>query len=188
MKRFLSLLVFASVLLFSAAPVEAQSWVMEVMQSNTDSLVANLESEMEGAEGKSAPSFQFQPLGKEKAETLSDYAGQTVVVNFWNTNCSGCKDQFPDLSKLQEAYADQGLNVIYISSQDESVVRRFWEEKNIAGSVARMSRQDLSRPFQFVATPSAFVVGPSGKVRETWLGPETFEQLEARIKPYLTSR
>jgi peroxiredoxin len=182
MKRFLSLLAFASVLLFSAAPVEAQSW------SNTDSLVANLESEMEGAEGKSAPSFQFQPLGKEKAETLSDYAGQTVVVNFWNTNCSGSTGQLPDLSKLQEAYADQGLNVIYISSQDESAVRRFWEEKNIAGSVARMSRQDLSRPFQFVATPSAFVVGPSGKVRETWLGPETFEQLEARIKPYLTSR
>lgn len=188
MRVLCSLLVLASVLLFSAVPAQAQRWVMDVVRSNPDSTVAALESEMERAEGEAAPSFRFHRLAADGAETLSDYAGRTVVVNFWKTNCSGCKEQFPDLSKLQNTYADQGLAVIYVSPQGERTIRRFWEARDLSGTVAQINRETLSRPYQVLATPSAFVVGPNGTVQETWIGPKTFEQLKELVKPYLSAR
>lgn len=192
MKVLSSLLALIFIRLLSAPLTQAQpqSWVAELWQSNPDpdSLVANLELELESAEGEDAPSFSFDRLDGDGAKTLSDYEGQTVVVNFWKTNCSGCKMQFPHLSNLQKTYADQGLKVIYLSPQEKSTIQRFWEKHDIAGLVGQINKKELTRPYQLLATPSAFVVDPDGKVREAWIRPETFEQLEARVTPYLSAR
>jgi thiol-disulfide isomerase/thioredoxin len=46
----------------------------------------------------------------------NDFKGKVVLVNFWATWCPPCRDEIPDLIKLQEHYKDQ-LVVIGISSK-----------------------------------------------------------------------
>lgn len=53
-----------------------------------------------------APDFTLTDQYGEE-HTLSDYVGQTVLLNFWATWCGPCRSEMPD---LQAIYEDYGLN------------------------------------------------------------------------------
>jgi thiol-disulfide isomerase/thioredoxin len=46
--------------------------------------------------------------------------GKVVLVNFWATWCVPCREEFPDLSRLQERNRAAGLRVVGISTDFDS--------------------------------------------------------------------
>jgi thiol-disulfide isomerase/thioredoxin len=67
-----------------------------------------------------------------KIRSLNEYKGSLIVLNFWATWCAPCVKEMPDLSKLQEDYADRKLVVITLS-QDNDVqkVQEFFQRLGI---------------------------------------------------------
>ena len=58
--------------------------------------------------------------------------GKVILVNFWATWCVPCREEFPDLSRLQRAYLPRGLTVIGISTDLSSqmpAVEKFLSEQ-----------------------------------------------------------
>lgn len=47
---------------------------------------------------------------------LAQQKGRTVLVNFWATWCVPCREEFPDLDRLQRELSSRGLSVIGIST------------------------------------------------------------------------
>jgi thiol-disulfide isomerase/thioredoxin len=54
--------------------------------------------------------------GKKLAATIAREKGHVVLVNFWATWCVPCREEFPDLVRLEKAYRDRGLRVLGVSA------------------------------------------------------------------------
>jgi len=54
----------------------------------------------------------------ELAETIRQNMGKVIIVDFWAEWCIPCKREFPNLVKLHEKYAKDGLVALSVSLDD----------------------------------------------------------------------
>ena len=50
---------------------------------------------------------------------MGSFGGKVVMISFWTTWCPGCRDEMPNLIKLQQKFGSQGFTVIAISVDDQ---------------------------------------------------------------------
>ena len=57
-------------------------------------------------------------------DLLAARKGKVVLLNFWASWCVPCREEFPDLSRLQRTYGELGLAVIGISTDFASQAKK----------------------------------------------------------------
>jgi thiol-disulfide isomerase/thioredoxin len=65
---------------------------------------------------------------KGLSQRIARQRGRVVLVNFWATWCAPCREEFPDLSRLQRKYGPRGLQILGVSTDLASqmpVVEKF---------------------------------------------------------------
>lgn len=50
--------------------------------------------------------------------------GRPLLINFWATWCEPCREEFPDLVKIDDEYRERGLDFVIISLDDLSDIRK----------------------------------------------------------------
>jgi peroxiredoxin len=86
--------------------------------SATDSLIITVDSHGPaiGLEiGSTAPDFEGS-LTTGGTMWLSDYRGSIVILDFWGSWCSPCRNSMPDLDNLVTKYKSQGLVAVVVST------------------------------------------------------------------------
>lgn len=61
-------------------------------------------------------------------QTIAREKGRVVLLNFWATWCVPCREEFPELSKLQVRHQEAGLRVIGVSTdfpKERAAVEKF---------------------------------------------------------------
>ena len=81
--------------LFAAAGLTAQQVTRAELRSRADRRIA--------------PSLQLLDAA-HKIVRPSDFQGKPVVLNFWATECGGCKVELPTFAGLARTYERDGLN------------------------------------------------------------------------------
>ena len=182
------------ILFFALSSVYAQVWVNELVTKNPslmstpDSLVKVLSSEFQKAIGKPAPTFSYQCLENDSLKTIRDFRGDVVLVNFWSTNCSGCRFEMPDLSHLKDSLIDKGFHILFLSSEPKELLIKYFTKNKISGTKGILKPNQLKQPYQMIAKPSSFIVDRKGIVREVWVGPLHRDELIKKIMPYLIEK
>ena len=97
-----------------------------------------------------------------------------MLVNFWATWCDPCREEFPDLVKLDGDYRGKGLNFVSISLDDvsdiKSIVPKFLNEMKATMPVVLLNVNDPEPAIKVVdATwdgqlPATFLYDKDGKV------------------------
>src|SRR5437660_6293065 len=65
---------------------------------------------------KPAPAFRLaDATGKERR--LSRFRGRVVLLNFWATECGGCKVELPYFIAFDHAYHSSGLQALGVSEE-----------------------------------------------------------------------
>ena len=68
-------------------------------------------------------------------QSIGDYKGKIVVLNFWATWCVPCQHEMPMLAELQRKYADKNVVVLGGSLDDQSTqpkIQPFTEKDDIS--------------------------------------------------------
>lgn len=63
-----------------------------------------------------------------KTQELGQWQRKLLVINFWATWCGPCKDEMPLLSKIQDKYKSNGLQIVGIAVDSRENVANFSEK------------------------------------------------------------
>jgi len=112
------------------------------------------------------------PLGKP--QTLSQWKGKVIVLNFWATWCAPCRDEVPSLVRIQHKYASNGVQIVGIALDSAAKVSQFSKEYSVnypllIGGIELIA---LTQPLGNRASglPFTIILDRSGKIAKTHLG------------------
>jgi thiol-disulfide isomerase/thioredoxin len=143
-------------------------------------------------EGETSLSLEPADAGAVLAAVQASPA-KTVVMNVWATWCGPCREEFPDLLRLREAYAADGLELMLVSADFEDRLddaETFLAEQGVDFHTWIKTGDDMQfidalNPEWGGALPATFVYDSGGRLRAFWEGKASYEQLEQRVLPIL---
>jgi thiol-disulfide isomerase/thioredoxin len=116
------------------------------------------------------PLFMTRDLDGTVISTAA-YRGKVMLVNFWATWCPPCREEIPELVKLQDTYKDQ-LQILSIS-EDEAppeVLKAFARQAHINYPIMLVTRE-IETDFGGVpALPTSFLVNKDGGIVQKHVG------------------
>ncbi len=161
----------------------SQDWAFKLIQSKG---INGLEKEMEKFLGTKVQNISFRPVkDTSNSANFDQYKGKVLIIQLATTNCSGCKMQAPELSRIEDLYAGQGVEVIYLFFAAKDFLKRHYNDHNYSGIIAYLEEQRLSKPFQTIAFPTAYIIDSNGIIKDCWVVPKTFHEIEKRLKKVL---
>jgi thiol-disulfide isomerase/thioredoxin len=124
-----------------------------------------------------------------KPQSLAQWKGKPLLVNFWATWCGPCVQEMPELSALANEEAANGatkrFNVIGLGIDSPSAMSEFAAKHKIKYPlyVGGMGGTELSRAFGNTngGLPFTVLIGADGQVRKTYLGKLKFDELKADL-------
>ena len=120
--------------------------------------------------GEAAPALVLPQLGGGEIN-LANLDGQAVWVNFMQTICPPCVDEFPLMSGFAARYADAGLVVLAIDiREDEGTVAAFAQSLNATFPIGLDADGTAQAAWDAAALPVHFWVDRDGIIRAGALG------------------
>lgn len=126
--------------------------------------------------GSPAPTFQLTNLAGEK-DSLDQYRGKVVLLNFWATWCQPCTKEMPAMQAAYDALRDQGFVVLAINElEDVPKVREHIAEHQHTFEVLLDPDNHVANQYGVVGLPVSIFIDKTGHVRKIVKGGLLTEQ------------
>lgn len=112
--------------------------------------------------------------------SLSDFAGQVVVINFWASWCPPCRAEMPAMQAVYEDLAKEGVIILAVNSADQDdpqAARRFVQEFKLTFPILEDTAGSASRAYQVNALPSTYFIDKRGVIQRVIYGGPLAEAL-----------
>ena len=116
-------------------------------------------------------------------QSLDQYQGKWVIVNYWATWCGTCMKELPDLVSMHEGNKDKDIVVVGVNfeSIDNDQLKAFVAEQSIPYPVLRSEPVPVTAVGKVPALPTTYIIDPAGKVVAGQVGLVTQQDLEDYI-------
>src|SRR5512140_3322575 len=116
--------------------------------------------------GMQAEDFRLTDLaGKE--QSLSQYRGKIVLVNFWATWCKPCTTEMPAMQASFDKLRDKGFVVLAVNElEDDARVREHIKQYGHTFPVLMDHDNKVANQFGVVGLPVSVFIDQEGRVQE----------------------
>jgi cytochrome c biogenesis protein CcmG/thiol:disulfide interchange protein DsbE len=141
----------------------------------------------EASTGRAAPPLTGTALDGTTVD-LASLKGKPVIVNFWASWCTPCREEFPLFQeKLAELGPTDGLEMIGVLYKDEPELARAFLD-DLGATWPNVDDPDgvAAKAWRTVAPPQTYFIDKDGVIRGIQIGQvreEDFDAQYAKIRP-----
>ncbi len=136
--------------------------------------------------GKTAPDFTLKDVLQGKDYSLCHYKGKVVMINFFTFFCGPCREEMPDLNKINNELKGQGLQTLGIAlSSDPTQIRFLVKQLGLEYPVLTGTDKVSADYGSIAVVPTTFIIDKQGKVVQAILGTRKKDEFVNMIKPLL---
>ncbi len=149
------ILLFAGFILSSPNKLLATEKATTTLPSNSQSSPAGTLKDL--------PIFSLPDL-EGKIHSSTDWKDKVVLIDFWATWCTGCRETIPLLNSLQEKFQNKGLIVtgISVDKSTQAKLAKFVRKQKMTYNILWDANDTQSKVFGFEALPSVYIFGRDG--------------------------
>jgi peroxiredoxin len=141
----------------------------------------------DATERKPAPNFVLKDASGRTVQ-LKDYHGKVLLLDFWATWCTGCKQEIPWFSEFQKSYGGKGFAVVGVALDEGgwSVLKPFLADHKVPYRM--LLGDDLTaQRYGIRNMPDTFLIDRQGRVAAVYReGLVDRDNVEANIKALLS--
>ena len=141
--------------------------------------------------GKPAPEFTAN-LIDGKLFSVGSLKGKVIVINFWASWCSPCRQEMPEFERYYQQHKAQGLQIIAVSLDEAADDAKVRQVMAAYGFNAAFERETQHKGYGRIwRLPLTFVIDRKGIVRKDgWYGDAGIDLtlLEKTVTPLLDEK
>ena len=128
---------------------------------------------------KKPPDFSLKDLDGRKVG-LKQFRGKVVLLNFWTTWCSPCKEEMPPLETLHQQFKKKNFVLLAISVDYGEVkpVKEFIDKHHYTFPVLLDPKCEVLDLFQVKGIPTTFIIDKKGRMVGKAVGPRDWKSPE----------
>ncbi|MFQ5689995.1 MAG: TlpA family protein disulfide reductase [Gemmatimonadota bacterium] len=135
-----------------------------------------------------SPTAEDGATGRKTTIRLSEQRGSVVVVNYWASWCTACREEHPALSRAATRYRERGVRFFGILFQDTpGNARRFIREMGGQAYPTLLDPgSETAIEYGVYGVPETFFIDREGRIRFKQIGPVTDDLLGEKIEALLS--
>ena len=134
--------------------------------------------------GRPAPPFDLASLDGNRV-SLADLRGKVVLLNFWATWCSPCKEEMPVIEKLAADLGSRGLEVWGITNEAAAKARDWLDRAQRSLPTLVDTGRATFQAYEIDTIPVSVVIGRDGRVTSYVVGLRGEAALRAAVEEAL---
>lgn len=132
--------------------------------------------------GDPAPGFSLTYFDGTEL-VLGELGGQVVVLNFWASWCSPCREEAPALQAVWQQVQHEGVVFVGVTYHDvESASQEFIDTFGITYQNGVDAQGQISRAYGVTAVPETYIIDREGNVAWVHIGALDAETLSQQIR------
>lgn len=136
-------------------------------------------------EGGPAPGFALSLFDGGEVSLL-DLRGRVVVLNFWASWCTPCREEAPALEQIWREYQAAEVSVVGVNIKDARAnALAFIDEFEISYPNGPDSYGRISGSYRVYRVPETFVINTDGEIATRFVGPVVEQQLRDVLEELL---
>jgi thiol-disulfide isomerase/thioredoxin len=122
-------------------------------------------------------------------QSLKQWQGNIIMLNFWATWCPPCREEMPELSAMQDQYQQQNLVILGLSVDDLDTTKTYMKTAPVSypilsGDMTAMNLAETLGNNRGIL-PYTVIIDANGNVVKTFFGRVNQQLLEKTITPLL---
>lgn len=166
-------------------PTEHLQQVLQAQLSEQQSIALSTASPKVEANPPELNQWRVTDLA-EQEQTLAQFKGQSLVINFWASWCPPCRKELPSLNQAHTLLKDENIQMLAVNLGDKpKAIKQFLADYPIDFIVWSDENATSFKAWSLQGLPTTLLIQADGKVAErivgerNWTDPVLLKQMRA---------